>query len=943
MQNIENSMKNKTTAIIIAIILLSSMAITFNALSTVNATGLYPVPGHPTDSFDNATFTAIQQGMYWTNMDANASAARILMWTRFQDKIPTHAYIVTAPNPIGIGQTCNIVMFNPQVPPGALLTNGVRYTYKVTVVKPDGTVQNFPTATPPSYSGWSQNSVQNGVFVSDSTGSTYMSYVPDQIGNYTFTVYYQQMQYLWNATMGATNDFYGTTFLASNWTTTLTVQQDAVSLSGLTTPAYNLIPTEYWSRPIEQENTGWYAIASNWLGDTHDTFNGGNENRYQPDGTAPNTGHILWTRPIEDSGVLGGSDTTRLGNTFNTGSQYQPRFLNPIIMYGRLYFSPNLYSSGASQMMDCVDLKTGQLLWEENVTATSGLNALWSSAYTTSLVGNPFGYYYSQDDPNQHGIQNPGWLFAANFAVGFQPERGIPYLHIANVPGSGNNSATTWTETHDPMGAVIRFQIQNKGNTTNPSYYLSEWNSSKVIPMLAAGSDPTSNVIDASTASRYDWNMSMPWNFTTAPSLKGAKLGDVLFGWNGTWPYGTGAPTYAYPDNVTVWALSLDPATLGQVLYIKTISTDDTVNNVNNIISRVDAQDGVFVTVNVPVQSFTAYDMHTGNKLWTTDEQANTVTPYGYYGWASLAGTTQTKIAYGLFYVGGYSGTVSAYNLTTGKLVWRNSIIPPGTAGNLKSSPAMMDLIADGKLYVGTHEHSAETPLEPGNMIRALNATTGEIIWQMAGWAWPMSVAVADGVFIYWNFYDGQVYAIGQGPTSLTVSAPQASVELGRSLVITGTVTDVSAGTNQEVPKANHPSGVAAVSDDSMSQWMEYIYMQKAKPTNTTGVPVSLDVIDANGNQRNIGTTTSDSSGAFSFQWTPDIEGKYTVIATFAGSQSYYGSSSETSFAVDPAAPTPPPYPVTSLPPTETYILASGIAIIIAIAIATMLILRKRP
>ena len=79
--------------------------------------------------------------------------------------------------------------------------------------------------------------------------------------------------------------------------------------------------------------------------------------------------------------------------------------------------------------------------------------------------------------------------------------------------------------------------------------------------MLVAGSDPTSNVIDASTASRYDWNMSMPWNFTTAPSLKGAKLGDVLFGWNGTLPYGTGAPTYAYPDKVTVWALSLDPAT----------------------------------------------------------------------------------------------------------------------------------------------------------------------------------------------------------------------------------------------------------------------------------------------------------------------------------------------------------------------------------------------
>ena len=86
---------------------------------------------------------------------------------------------------------------------------------------------------------------------------------------------------------------------------------------------------------------------------------------------------------------------------------------------------------------------------------------------------------------------------------------------------------------------------------------------------------------------------------------------------------------------------------------------------------------------------------------------------------------------------------------------------------------------------------------------------------------------------------------------------------------------------------------------------MEYIYMQKAKPTNTTGVPVSIAVIDANGNYRTIGSTTSVSSGAYSLQWTPNIEGKYQVIATFAGTQSYYPSSAETSFAVDPATPTP--------------------------------------
>ncbi len=93
-----------------------------------------------------------------------------------------------------------------------------------------------------------------------------------------------------------------------------------------------------------------------------------------------------------------------------------------------------------------------------------------------------------------------------------------------------------------------------------------------------------------------------------------------------------------------------------------------------------------------------------------------------------------------------------------------------------------------------------------------------------------------------------------------------------------------------------------------MSQWMEYVYMQKPMPTNVTGVPVTLSVIDSNGNNRQIGTTTTDSSGTFASTWTPDIPGNYTVIATFAGSQSYYGSNAETHFYASSPAPTASPY-----------------------------------
>ena len=77
---------------------------------------------------------------------------------------------------------------------------------------------------------------------------------------------------------------------------------------------------------------------------------------------------------------------------------------------------------------------------------------------------------------------------------------------------------------------------------------------------------------------------------------------------------------------------------------------------------------------------------------------------------------------------------------------------------------------------------------------------------------------------------------------------------------------------------------------------MEYVYQQQPAPANTTGVQVTLSVIDANNNFRTIGTTTSDALGTYAYTWTPDIPGAYAVIASFGGSNSYYGSSASTHF-----------------------------------------------
>ncbi|MCJ7561028.1 hypothetical protein MUO79_10500, partial [Candidatus Bathyarchaeota archaeon] len=204
--------------------------------------------------------------------------------------------------------------------------------------------------------------------------------------------------------------------------------------------------------------------------------------------------------------------------------------------------------------------------------------------------------------------------------------------------------------------------------------------------------------------------------------------------------------------------------------------------------------------------------------------------------------------------------------------------------------------------------------------------------------------AIADGFATFFNGYDNRIYSVGRGPSAMTVSAPNVAASFGTPIIITGSVTDISAGTKQNEQAARFPNGVPVVSDKSMTEWMGYVYQQKPRPIDATGVDVKLSVIDANGNSREIGTVTSDSDGFFSYQWTPDISGKYTVIATFAGTNSYWPSYAKTAMGVQEAPPAAvAPEPAAPLPPYETYTIGTGIAIIAAVAIVGLMLLRKKP
>ena len=108
------------------------------------------------------------------------------------------------------------------------------------------------------------------------------------------------------------------------------------------------------------------------------------------------------------------------------------------------------------------------------------------------------------------------------------------------------------------------------------------------------------------------------------------------------------------------------------------------------------------------------------------------------------------------------------------------------------------------------------------------------------------------------NAYDNQIYAWGMGPSKTTLSTVGVTMQ-ATPITITGSVTDISAGSQQNAVAVNFPNGLPCVSDTSMTQFMEAVYEQQPMPTNITGVPVTFYVLDSNHNYRAIGTTTTNA------------------------------------------------------------------------------------
>jgi outer membrane protein assembly factor BamB len=455
------------------------------------------------------------------------------------------------------------------------------------------------------------------------------------------------------------------------------------------------------------------------------------------------------------------------------------------------------------------------------------------------------------------------------------------------------------------------YSVVNYGNTSAPNYKLVCWSPANTanitIGTLSTGA------YNLATATLY--NVTWPFSGLTiiGTTAQGVDVGifvnrnDILPGWVGCADLVTGA---------LMW---------NSTMSYRSYSTGSTVAAYGKVITLGD--NGYW----------DCFDLATGKKLWTSDTP---VYPYG-FAWAYNAAA-----AYGNFYGFAYNG-VYCYDSNTGHIKWVFNL--GNSNGETPYNTWPYDgpcAIGDGKLYIANGIHTPPTPLERGDKMVCIDANTGQQLWNVSfqsfgpgGSGYPgKNPLLADGYLVQANANDGILYCFHQGQTATTASAPQTTITQGQSIVVTGTVLDQSPA----------QPGTPCVSDASMTTWMEYLHMQLPIPANVTitGVPVSLDAVDPNGNFVHITTVTTDgASGTFGFTWAPTIAGQYQITATYAGDDSY-GSSSATTYAsvVAPTATsTVAPVNLATTNDLMTYMVAGVIAIIIAIAIVGLLILRKHP
>ncbi len=802
----------------------------------------------------------------------------------------TYPYVGAMPNPVGVGQETLIhIGISDQVSWPQPGWEGLT----VTVTKPDGTTETL------------------GPFTTDTTGGTGTIYTPNMVGTYYLETNFPEQKIKYTSAGVPAN----TTMLAS--------KSEKLALN-VTAEARTYfpdlpLPAEYWSRPINSQLRSWGAIAGNWLATPN--------NRFAPDNDAPESPHVLWAEPLAEGGVVGGI----LGNNgYETGDAYEGKFNGQVIINGILYFNrqiaqnsmPAFNSSLVQQEVVAMDIRTGEIIWTkvlgDNERVSFGQTMYWK---TMNMYG---GFSYV-------------WTTVGNTWKAYDPLTGRWEWSIIGAPGG--------TRNYGPNGEILVYTVDTTNgwvaqwNSTTAAwrtyydYYMSSPSTQAVAKYYSERWRPQGIVFNASMG--YDWNVSIPKGL---PGSANAYFPEDRI--TGGSINSTGK---IVNQPISMWAISIKPGQRGVVLY--NTQWQPPAGGLSLSFGARSIEDKVFTVRAKEIRAFFGFSMDTGQYMWGPTESRGYMDLF-------MGGPSGENgmIAYGKLFLGTLAGTLQAIDVKTGKLLWAYENKQPYTElmwGGDKW-PIEFAFVSDEKVYLLHTEHSGNSPLPRGAPFVALDVNTGEVIFRVDGLlrftVWGGDPMIADSTMVIFNTYDNRIYGLGKGPSATTLTTPTISVPAGSSVVLQGMVTDVAAGTKKYAIASRFPNGVAAVSDASMGEWMKYVYQQQPRPSNATGVEVTLSVVDANNNYREIGKTTTSADGFYSFSWAPDISGKFTVYASFGGSESFYPSHAEGAFVAESAQETTTPPALVSLQPLETYIITGVAAIIIVIVLvgAVMMLMIRR-
>ena len=814
-----------------------------------------------------------------------------------QREFTTETFMNLSPNPTGVNQSVTVFVWL-SLAPFQYGNSFSGWNMSFTVTTPSGATSNLtlPKTLP--------------------TGYTYTSYTPTATGTYTFQANFPAVTVNMPiaSSFGAPSGNY--TFDASQ----SSVQKLNVTANQVLPWPETPLPTGYWQAPITAENHNWYSLVGNWLS------SGINDGGSPTINQGPVSSHILWTQPLSFGGLSGGTyegSQLRAGNTYGlnyyTGLLYQNKLGEWIIndfMYYDINPPASMFVTGLPGVR-CINLRTGALVWQN----------LTMPQITCAQV-------YTIDAGLMSGSQAFLWTASGSTWYQYDAFTGTlltQYTNVATSMGMFGPSALGLSPVYGPNGEILVYDLNEAG------HWLAMWNSTLAVQYPIT--DPNSQNYQPSSSASRPWANGVQWN-VSIPAVPGSPSASI----------------YDYPDGVIVAEGQINASTANPIFvdvgYSATTGAQLWQQNRTNVgwgqggpaipglFTFGDAfGDGYYAFFQRESLQWHIINIQTGQETAITPP-LNTITEndWSYYDWAG-------QIANGMLYTTGYSGDVCAFNVTTGASVWTFSEGNSGVQTPFGSWPTYGGVtIANGIIYYGPSEHTPPTPMYKGFELYAINATTGKQLWNIP--AVFVSMAVANGELVGYNGYDNQIYAFGKGLSATTVTTAPVTGS-NTQVLIKGTVTDQSPGTTAiGIPEAGTP----AISDTSMSNWMAYLFQQQPEPMNATGVPVTLTYIDPNNNTYTIGQTTSDITGQYTYTFTPTIPGTYTIIATFAGSNSYYTSTAQTTMqSVTPATPTATTAPLSNSATTTDlimYVAVGVIAVIIAIAIVGTLLLmavRKHP